>query len=498
MKLPFRLGKYSVEKLLGSGGMGEVFLARDLETHKPFAIKRIHKGSFREAEIIQKLIHPNIVPIYAVYDDYFVMQYVEGKTLKELLKEKISVRDCMQIFIQICLACQYAESMGIVHSDLKPSNIMVGINNQVTVLDWGVAHEENQKRELLEGTICYMAPEVVDGAAQNSTSELYTLGLILYQMLTLRFPFHRSTVEEYRLRSREELIVDPRRIAPSRAIASHIAEAACFALTKRYRSIEDLLNDLHTPLELAPLHIFLSDKTTYTRLAFWYGRVDCLEHELERVTLLSQTPVECVEECLYSLLALGKYSIVQKWLDRFPLETLDVQAAAKMDWIQEIVKLHRDKTFDITLLNELPGTLGKETLRMVVALLEKAIEIERYDIVYQVAKKWPILPIDTYAIYCLLWEKRFAEAESLLVRYAEESQDRYQQIAFLHGLVKLLNSPEKMAYAASFEKELTENLKSSLFWDKRALYKEAALLYHLIGDHEKSCKYATCQKALAI
>ncbi len=278
------IGPYQIIKSLGSGGMGEVLLAYDSSLNRYIAIKTIRPDLvadqvarariLREAQITSHLTHPAIIPIYSVSADsdpiYFTMAYIEGKSLKDLINEALekgtndlstSVSFLSHIFLKVCRAIDYAHTQGIYHRDIKPSNIMIGPSGSAYILDWGVAQvipAEPAKRteslpEHVAGTTQYLAPERTLGCPADQQTEVYALGLLLYQILTLRYPFHRSSLEEFRENVKQEVVTNPCIVAPHRnipPILSHIAQK-CLSNNPemRYQTVNDIIHDLQVCLE---------------------------------------------------------------------------------------------------------------------------------------------------------------------------------------------------------------------------------------------------------
>lgn len=275
----FTIGPYQCVKLIGEGGMGQVYLAYDTVAKKHVALKRLQAEDqakerarlqfLKEAEYTSKLCHPAIIPIYSIVQEgdvtYYTMPFIEGRTLKELLKTtheqgdpQGSVPSLCHIFLHICQAVAYAHSKGFMHRDLKPSNIMIGSYGQLVILDWGLVmlapkEDEKKKQDRVVGTMPYMAPELICGESPSYQAEVYSLGITFYKMLTLRHPFHRSNAEQYAKNFEKEVLVDPAVVAPFRnipPILSHIV-SRCLAVMpeNRYQTVEELIGDLETYLE---------------------------------------------------------------------------------------------------------------------------------------------------------------------------------------------------------------------------------------------------------
>ncbi len=191
-----RLGRYEIEAVLGAGGMGRVFRARDTQLGRPVAIKA-SSGTFQarfqiEARAISALNHPHICTLYDVGPNYLVMELVEGQTLADRLKPgPLPHNHALGFAIQIAAALEEAHSHGIVHRDLKPANIML-TRHGVKVLDFGLARllDETSVTEarMVLGTPAYMAPEQVEGGEPTPAADLFSLGVVLYEMVTGALP----------------------------------------------------------------------------------------------------------------------------------------------------------------------------------------------------------------------------------------------------------------------------------------------------------------------
>ena len=202
-------GNFAIEKQIGKGGMGVVYLAKDETLGRPVAIKRMRdelvesgpdlKAFLEEARLVASLKHPNLVEIYHVAKEpnrlYLVFEYVEGRSLQAILDghSKLSLKQAKSILHQVSLALDYAHAKKITHRDLKPANIMVTNEGVAKVMDFGLAHQTQRtiaklSRTGVSGTPSYMAPEQELGTS-SAASDVFALGVTLYQMLTGKLPF---------------------------------------------------------------------------------------------------------------------------------------------------------------------------------------------------------------------------------------------------------------------------------------------------------------------
>src|SRR5918993_1428966 len=207
---------YRVESLLGRGGMGEVFRAIDTRLQRPVAIKlmRDSKGEgasavhrfFREARAASTLNHPNIVIVHDIGETedgghYIVQEFIEGVTLRERMTQEVPLAAIVDIGRQVARALSAAHAAGIIHRDIKPENVMVRGDGYVKVLDFGLARVTEvdgtvTTKEATEttpgvmlGTLAYMAPEQVRGVPAAAPSDIFSLGITLYEMAAGRRPF---------------------------------------------------------------------------------------------------------------------------------------------------------------------------------------------------------------------------------------------------------------------------------------------------------------------
>jgi len=208
-------GEYRIERLLGKGGMGQVFLAHDLTLEREVAIKvlppdvsqddQVVRRFQQEAKTAAKLDHPNIIPIYRVESEgglnYFVMKYISGTSLEDLLdkKEPLPVPEIQRILWEAACALGHAHQRGVVHRDVKPANIMFDHDGRVMLTDFGISKALQAATGLtatgmIIGTPHYMAPEQGKGAAVDGRADQYSLGVVGYRMITAELPFSGDSV----------------------------------------------------------------------------------------------------------------------------------------------------------------------------------------------------------------------------------------------------------------------------------------------------------------
>src|SRR6516165_1743145 len=218
------IGHYRIESKLGEGGMGVVYKARDTHLDRPVAIKVLpaeavanseRKRRFvQEAKAASALNHPNIIHIYDIDTldgvDFIAMEYVPGKTLDKLVGRRgLGLGEALKYAVQIADALAKAHAAGIVHRDLKPANIMVTEEGLVKVLDFGLAKLTQKAEEedatltfaqaprteegTIVGTVAYMSPEQAQGKKVDARSDIFSLGSVLYEMITGRRAFQRDT-----------------------------------------------------------------------------------------------------------------------------------------------------------------------------------------------------------------------------------------------------------------------------------------------------------------
>ncbi|WP_019533658.1 Stk1 family PASTA domain-containing Ser/Thr kinase [Paenibacillus ginsengihumi] len=263
-------GRYEILEKVGGGGMAIVYKGLDILLHRHIAVKvlrqqYVHDEEFihrfrREAQAAASLSHPNIVSIYDVgqQDDthYIVMEYIEGTTLNELIKERapLQVEEAVHIASQICDALDHAHHNQIIHRDIKPHNILIGRNGRVKVTDFGIARAVTSstitQTGSVVGSVHYFSPEHAKGISTGEQSDLYSLGIVMYQMLTGRLPFLGESPISVALKHLQEEVEEPRKVNPliPQSVENIILKAMRKNASERYRSAKDMMNDLETSL----------------------------------------------------------------------------------------------------------------------------------------------------------------------------------------------------------------------------------------------------------
>ena len=211
-----RFGRYQVERHIGRGGMGDVYLVRDTVINRQAALKTIRPDTdldpkqviemrqrfYREAQTAGKLNHPHVVTVYDVGEDlgmsYIVMEFVEGQTLTQWMKkQRLTVPQIKHVIYHAGLGLAYAHEQGVFHRDVKPDNIMLSTTGGVKVMDFGIARVVESsltKTGSVMGTPAYMSPEQVHGEKVDGRSDIFSLGVIVYELLTGRKPFKGDTM----------------------------------------------------------------------------------------------------------------------------------------------------------------------------------------------------------------------------------------------------------------------------------------------------------------
>jgi beta-lactam-binding protein with PASTA domain/predicted Ser/Thr protein kinase len=227
-------GRYRVLHRVGSGGMADVVCAEDLQLGRKVAIKLLHRRFAQDDEFVERfrreassaagLQHPHVVAVYdrGAWDEtyYIAMEYLEGRTLKKLVQEEapLAAPRAIDLTIQILRAARFAHKRGIIHRDLKPHNVIVDAEGRAKVTDFGIARagaSDMTQTGSIMGTAQYLSPEQAQGQAVSAPSDLYSVGIILYEMLTGRVPFEGETAVTIALKQVSEAPVPPSRLNPA-------------------------------------------------------------------------------------------------------------------------------------------------------------------------------------------------------------------------------------------------------------------------------------------
>lgn len=263
-------GRYEIIERIGGGGMALVYKAHDILLGRNVAIKVlrqqfVHDEEFirrfrREAQSAASLSHPNVVSIYDVGQEdeihYIVMEYIEGYNLNEIIKERapLQVEEAVRIASQICDALDHAHHNQIIHRDIKPHNILIGRNGRVKVTDFGIARAVTSttitQTGSVIGSVHYFSPEHAKGVSTGEKSDLYSLGIVLYQMLTAKLPFLGESPISVALKHLQEDFDDPRDTNPliPQSVENVILRSMRKNPQERYQSAKEMLQDLETCL----------------------------------------------------------------------------------------------------------------------------------------------------------------------------------------------------------------------------------------------------------
>ncbi|WP_456156184.1 Stk1 family PASTA domain-containing Ser/Thr kinase [Veillonella sp.] len=259
--------RYRILSKIGVGGMADVYKGEDTLLGRPVAIKILHANFAsddefvsrfkREAQAAGKLNHPNIVNMYDVgYDQdmhYIIMEYVDGETLKEYITRhhRLSIDEAVKITISIGEGLEHAHAMGIVHCDIKPHNVIITNTGRVKVTDFGIARAMNSTNTVMYtnsimGSAHYLSPEQASGKSVDGNTDIYSLGVVLYEMLTGKVPFEGETPIAVALKHVREKVIPPTRYNPSipPLLESVVLKALAKNPSDRFESISEMMGDL--------------------------------------------------------------------------------------------------------------------------------------------------------------------------------------------------------------------------------------------------------------
>lgn len=284
--------RYEIIKSIGEGGMANVYLARDVILDRRVAIK-ILRGDLandekfirrfqREALSASSLSHPNIVEMYDVGEDngdyYIVMEYVEGKTLKQYMKKRnngrLTISEAVDIMLQLTDGISHAHDSYIIHRDLKPQNIMIQDDGKIKITDFGIAMALNSTQltqtNSVMGSVHYLPPEQATGKGATIKCDIYSMGILFYELLTGMLPFKGENAVEIALKQMKEPIPSVKKQNPSipQSIENIILKSTAKNPKNRYNDVKEMHNDLKRALD--------PDVMDQARYVYPYP-----EHELE-------------------------------------------------------------------------------------------------------------------------------------------------------------------------------------------------------------------------
>jgi eukaryotic-like serine/threonine-protein kinase len=259
-------GRYRIERELGRGGMATVYLAHDEELERPVAVKVLarhladdddFRARFqREARLAGRLSHSNVVGVYDAGDTYIVMEYVPGTSLAEA--GRLPLTRVVPLGVQACAGLQHAHDAGLVHRDVKPANLLLRDDGVLKIADFGIARAAESTRHTqigtLLGTAAYLAPEQIAGDDATAASDVYSLGAVLYELLTGRPPYAFSSLGELAAKQADGVIEPVADLAPD--VPPEVEAAVMHALARdpRFRpaSAAELAQELAPAPEEQP------------------------------------------------------------------------------------------------------------------------------------------------------------------------------------------------------------------------------------------------------
>ena len=263
--------RYQIIKAIGEGGMANVYLAYDTILDRDVAVK-VLRGDLandekfvrrfqREALSASSLTHPNIVEVYDVGEDhgqyYIVMEYVEGKNLKDLIKKrgKLTLSEVIDIMLQITDGMSVAHDSYIIHRDIKPQNIMILENGLVKIMDFGIAMAMNSTQltqtNSIMGSVHYLPPEQANGKGSTLQSDIYSMGILMYELLTGKLPYKGDNAVEIALKHLKEPLPSIKEELPNipQSVENIVIKAAAKNPKNRYADAREMHNDLLTCLD---------------------------------------------------------------------------------------------------------------------------------------------------------------------------------------------------------------------------------------------------------
>ena len=303
--------RYQIIRTIGEGGMANVYLAHDLILDRNVAVK-ILRGDLaddekfvrrfqREAIAASSLSHPNIVEMYDVGEDdgkyYIVMEYVEGKTLKNLIKKRggLTLPEVIDIMTQLTSAIACAHDSNIIHRDIKPQNVLIKEDGLVKITDFGIAmalnsNELTQTNSVM-GSVHYLPPEQANGKGATVKSDIYSLGIVMFELLTGQLPFKGDNAVEIAIKQMKNQIPSVCNINSliPQSVENIILKACAKNPKNRYANVVEMYNDIETCLD--------EDRKDEKRYVYQYSETDDLENtkELKNIKQLTEEKSELDE-----------------------------------------------------------------------------------------------------------------------------------------------------------------------------------------------------------
>lgn len=269
-------GRYKIKDMIGGGGMANVYLAHDMILDRDVAVKMLRldfanddefiRRFHREAQSATSLAHPNIVSIYDVGEEdglyYIVMEYVDGQTLKQYIQQHapVPVEEALDIMKQLTSAISHAHQNHIVHRDIKPHNILIDSNGTVKITDFGIAMALSatsitQTNSVL-GSVHYLSPEQARGGMANKKSDIYSIGIVMFELLTGRLPFSGESAVSIALKHLQSETPSLKRWNPQipQSVENVVLKATAKDPFHRYDTVDEMEEDLRTALDAKRLN----------------------------------------------------------------------------------------------------------------------------------------------------------------------------------------------------------------------------------------------------
>ena len=322
-------GRYKIIRPIGYGGMAEVFLAHDQLLDRNVAVKMLRDQFLQDKELLEqfrreaksaaRLVHPYIINIYDVASEgnnqYIVMEYVDGVTLKEYMQEhKLSLNAALEIGVRLADALQHAHSHNVIHCDIKPHNILITENMHPKIADFGIARMISNMTMVYTnsviGSVHYLSPEQASGKPVTAQSDIYSLGIVLYEMLTGHVPFDGNTAVAVAMMHVEKTPPPLSTYVEGLPVClQHVIDKALAKdLTKRYASAEEMRQDLNS----------IKNKMEKNGEAEDYTEADSFADEFKEKSALVADETEVPEETIVMTVpaAPAKPKVKKSWLQK--------------------------------------------------------------------------------------------------------------------------------------------------------------------------------------